>query len=297
MAFVDTIRQLWQRKGLVAIVFVLAVFAAILTAYQVSISPPGLHKRTLQVSAASSQILVDSPKSTLVSGGSTETFNALATRAKIYGQYLSSLEARRQIARKVGVPPQTISTAGPFSPETGQNSYESQPSGERASELLKEGAVYRLVFSAQEGVPILSVSSQAPTTDRAIALANASFQVLQDYVASLEAEDKPVSDGVTLRELGTPQGGTLGSSNGMILMALAFLAVFGIGCAAILMVPGFARRWRALDDVDRAHAAEVYPQPVATNAEAQAAHGYDATPRAEGDPIEPLTRHPAQHLG
>jgi capsular polysaccharide biosynthesis protein len=297
MAFVDTIRQLWQRKGLVAIVLVLAVFAAILTAYQVSISPPGLHKRTLQVSAASSQILVDSPKSTLISGGSTDTFDALATRAKIYGQYLSSLEARRQIAKKVGVPPATIATAGPYSPETGQTNYESQPAGERANELLKEGAVNRLVFTAQEGVPILSVSSQAPTTERAIALANASFQVLADYVNSLEAEDKPVSDGVTLRELGTPQGGTLGSSNGMILMALAFLAVFGLGCAAILIVPGFARRWRALNDVDRAHSAEPYPQPVAHAVDAQAAHGYDAAQRAEGDSVEPLTRHPAQHLG
>lgn len=297
MAFVDTIRQLWQRKGLVAIVLVLAVFAAILTAYQVSISPPGLHKRTLQVSAASSQILVDSPKSTLVSGGSTDTFAALATRAMIYGQYLSSLEARRQIAKKVGVPPATIATAGPYSPETGQTAYESQPAGERANELLKEGAVNRLVFTAQEGVPILSVSSQAPTTERAIALANASFQVLTDYVDSLEAEDKPVSEGVTLRELGTPQGGTLGSSNGKILMALAFLAVFGLGCAAILIVPGFARRWRALDDVDRAHAAGSYPQPVAHAADAHAAHGFDATQRVEGDGVEPLTRHPAQHLG
>ena len=295
MVFVDTIRQLWQRKGLVSLVLVLAVAAAILTAYQVSLSPPGLHKRTLQVSAASSQILVDSPKSTLVSGGSTETFNALATRAKIYGQYLSSLEARRQIARIVGVPPQTISSQGPFSPEAGQNTYENQPAGERASELLKEGAVNRLVFSAQEGVPILSVSSQAPTTERAIALANASFHVLTDYVDSLEAEDKPVSDGVTLRELGTPQGGTLGSSNGMILMALAFLAVLGLGCAAILLVPGFARRWRALDDVDRAHAATSYPQPVNSTAGTQA-HGYEAA-QAEGDPVEPLTRHPAQHLG
>jgi hypothetical protein len=296
MAFVDTIRQLWQRKGLVAVVLSLAVLAAILTAYQVSISPPGLHKRTLQVSAASSQILVDSPKSTLVSGGSPETFNALATRAQIYGQYLSSLEARRQIARLVGVPPQTISTAGPFSPETGKYTYESQPAGERASELLKEGAVYRLVFSAQEGVPILSVSSQAPTTERAIALANASFHVLTDYVDSLEAEDKPVSDGVTLRELGTPQGGTLGSSNGMILMALAFLAVLGLGCAAILIVPGFARRWRALDDVDRAHAAESYPHPV-NSAATEQTHGYEAAAASEGDPLEPLARHPAQHLG
>jgi hypothetical protein len=301
MAFVDTIRQLWQRKALVALVLVLAVIAAILTAYRVSFSPFGLEKRTLQVAAASSQILIDSPNSTLVDGASAETFNALATRAKIYGQYLSSLEARRQIAKQVGVPPETISSAGPFSPETGRVNYESQPSGERASELLKEGAVYRLVFTAQEGVPILSVSSQAPTTERAIALATASFHTLTDYVDRLEAESEPVSRGVTVRELGAPQGGTLGDSNGLILMVLAFLAIAGLGCAAILIVPGFIRRWHVLDDVDRAHQvgfAEPYPAPVVADpAHPQADHGYEAPPLAEDEAREPLTRHPAQHLG
>jgi hypothetical protein len=288
MAFVDTIRQLWQRKALVALVLALAVFAAILTAYRVSVSPLGLHKRTLQVAAASSQILIDSPNSTLVDGASAETFNALATRAKIYGQYLSSLEARRQIAKQVGVPPQTISTAGPFSPETGRVSYEAQPAGERANELLKEGAVYRLVFTAQEAVPI--------------ALASASFHTLTDYVDRLEAESKPVSRGVTVRELGAPQGGTLGNSNGMILMALAFIAIAGLGCAAILIVPGFARRWRALDDVDRAqHQAdftEPYPAPVADPAAPQADHhGYETSPLVDDETRERLARHPAQHLG
>jgi hypothetical protein len=299
MAFVDTIRQLWQRKLLVGLVLVLAIFAAILTAYQVSVSPPGLHKRDLQVSAASSQILVDSHKSTLVNGASVDTFAALATRAKIYGQYLSSLEARHKIAKLVGVPPETISTAGPYSPETGAINYEAQPSGERASELLKEGAVNRLIFSAQEGVPILSVSAQAPTTDRAVALASASFQVLTHYVDTLEADDQPVKEEVTLRELGAPQGGTLGSSNGKILMVLAFLAVTGLGCAAILLVPGFARRWRALDDVDRAHDqafAESYQAAAVDHAPPLTSDGYEAVP-VEGESREPLARHPAQHLG
>jgi hypothetical protein len=302
MAFVDTIRQLWQRKALVALVLALAVLAAILTAYRISVSPFGLHNRTLQVAAASSQILIDSPNSTLVDGASAETFNALATRAKIYGQYLSSLEARRKIAKLVGVPPETISSAGPFSPETGRVNYESQPAGERASELLKEGAVYRLVFTAQEGVPILSVSSQAPTTDRAIALASASFQTLTDYVDNLEAASKPVSRGVTVRELGAPQGGTLGDSNGLILMALAFLAVAALGCAAILIVPGFVRRWRALDDVERAHHhragfADPFPAPVADPPPPQADHGDEASPLVEEETREPLTRHSAQRLG
>jgi hypothetical protein len=278
-------------------VLVFAIFAAIFTAYRVSVSPPGLHKRALQVSVASSQILVDSHKSTLINGASSETFSALATRAKIYGQYLSSLEARRQIAKLVGVAPQTISTAGPFSPETGTINYESQPAGERANELLKEGAVNRLVYSAQEGVPILSVSSQAPTADRAVALANASFKVLTDYVNSLEADDQPVKEEVTVRELGAPQGGTLGGSNGKILMVLAFLAVAGLGCAAILLIPGFARRWRALDDVDRQQAFTDYQASVVDHqAPSQHSDGYEAA-QVEGEGREPLTRHPAQHLG
>jgi hypothetical protein len=298
MAFVDTIRQLWQRKLLVGLVLAIAVLAALLTAYRITISPFGLEKRSLQVAAASSQILIDSPKSTLVSGASVGTFDSLSTRAKIYGQYLSSLEARDRIAKLVGIPAETIATAGPFSPETGAVNYESQPSGERANELLKEGANNRLVFSAQEGVPILSVSAQAPTTDRAIALANASFHTLTDYVDNLEADDKPVSRGVEVRELGAPQGGTLGGSNGIILMALAFLAVAGLGCAAILVVPGFARRWRALDDVERAHSpAGVvhYPSEVADPL-ASPVEGFDPRGPAD-DGHEPIARHPAQHLG
>ncbi len=117
---------------------------------------------------------------------------------------------------------------------------------------------------------------------------------------SLEADDQPVKEEVTLRELGTPQGGTLGSSNGKILMVLAFLAVAGLGCAAILLVPGFARRWRALDDVDRAHDqafAESYQASVVDHqAPAQHGDGYEAK-HLEGEGIEPLARHPAQHLG
>ena len=101
---VQVIRQLWSRKVLVSIVVVVAIFAAILSAYRVSVSPPGLHTRALTVGAASSQILIDSPKSALVDGASLGTFEALSTRAKIYGEYLSSLAAREQIAKIAGVP-------------------------------------------------------------------------------------------------------------------------------------------------------------------------------------------------
>ncbi|MGN6257811.1 MAG: hypothetical protein ACTHN3_08700 [Solirubrobacterales bacterium] len=263
MAFVEIARELWQRKLMVGLVLVLALLASIYSAYRISLFPPGLETRALSVSAASSQILIDSPRSTLVTGAEAGTLDALATRAKIYGQYLSSLEARAEIAKRVGVPPESIATSGPFSPATGQETYASQPSNERAEELLQEGAQNRLVFTAQEGVPILTVSAQAPTSERAIALAGASFATLKEYVSKLRTDGTPVRKGVIVRQLGAPEGGTLGGSNDLILMVLAFLLVFALGCAAILVVPSFVARWRALNSLDqRKPAPKAAPAPV-----------------------------------
>lgn len=257
MAFLETIRRLWKHKILVFLVILLAVVAAVLSAYRITSS--GLEKRSLSVSAASSQILVDSVPSALAQGVETSTFEALATRAKIYGQYLASLSARVEIAERAGVPVASLSTSGPFSTATGQINYSAESSGERASELLQEGAGNRLVFSAQEGVPIITVDSQAGDTDTAVALASASYATLRRYIKGLEVEGKPLRHGVTVRQLGAPEGGTLGGSNDMMLMALAFLLTLGLGCAAILVIPGVVKRWRSLGeaDADRARAAEV----------------------------------------
>jgi hypothetical protein len=290
MALVEVIRKLWHRKLLVALVGALAVAVAIFSAYRISTNPAGLEKRALTVAAASSQILVDSPDSTLVAGAELGTFEALSTRAKIYGQYLASLSARQEIAKRAGVPASSISTSGPFSSATGQTAYSSQSSEERSSELLQEGASNRLVFTAQEGVPILTVDAQAATADQAIALASASFATLKQYVHSLEADGKPVRQGVTVRELGAPEGGTLGGTNNIMLMVLAFLVVFGLGCAAILTIPTFARRWRALDDVE-------YPAPSVD--EVHQAPPYQHHPEFDsarlptGEPRDPLGPHAA----
>jgi len=284
MAVVEIARELWQRKVLVGVVVLVALFAAILSAYRFSPVPPSLEKRSLSVAAASSQILVDSTDSTLVTGAEAGELDALATRAKIYGQYLSSLAAREEIAKLVGIPPEAISTSGPFSPATGQQEYAAQPSGERADELLQEGAGNRLVFTAQEGVPILTVSAQAQTTERAVALAAASFTTLKNYVDNLRTSGKPVRQGVTVRQLGAPEGGTLGGSNNLILMVLAFLLVFGLGCAAILVLPTFVARWRALNKLDR-------PKPAATGIKpVEDPDPFD--PRlASDEPDEPLAPH------
>jgi hypothetical protein len=302
---VQVIRQLWSRKLLVGLVVLIAALAAVLSAYRLSVSPPGLHSRALQVGAASSQILVDSPKSALVDGASLGTFEALSTRAKIYGEYLSSLAARKQIAKVAGVPAASISSSGPFSSATGQNNYESQSSEDRANEILQEGAQSRLVFTGQEGVPILTVDAQAATAARAVDLANASFVTLKRYVNDLSVDGQDVKRGVTVRELGAPEGGTIGAGNDVVLMALAFLAVLVLGCAAILVVPRFTQRWRALSQVehdelrDKARLLDLDDRQADDSPSAPPPHrpkggGFDPTPLVNGEHQEPAAPRAAQ---
>lgn len=296
---VEAIRQLWSRKLLIGLVLVVATLVAILSAYSLSLSPFGLKSRALTVGAASSQILIDSPKSALVDGASLGTFEVLSTRAKIYGEYLSSLAARKEIAKIAGVPASSISSSGPFSSATGQNSYESQNSEDRANEILQEGAQSRLVFTGQEGVPILTVDAQASTANKAVDLANASFVTLQHYVTSLTIGGEDVKRGVIVRELGAPEGGTIGGGNDAILMALAFLAVTAMGCAAILVVPRFTQRWRSLNQAEHDPAAQAdapgFESPYAVDpAHApHPSHGYDPTPLVNGEHHEPVAPHAA----
>jgi hypothetical protein len=301
------VRELWRHKIYLTIVVVVAAMFAILSAFKVTSS--GLEKRSLQVGAASSQILVDSPGSALVAGASVGTFDALSTRAQIYGQYLSSLEARAKIAKLTGVPAGTIATAGPFSTDVAQNSYSGQSSEDRANQLVDQGSPNRIVFTAQEGIPIISVDSQAPTANRAAKLAVASFVTLKRYVRKLKsskeyiatlrsgpnAEAKAALKGVTVRQLGTPEGGTLGGANDKILMMLAFITVFLLGCAAIIIVPRALGRWRSLEEIERGAVPDRLGGSNGAAIGAEEATG--ATPRARGVAVPGnggQSRHPAE---
>jgi hypothetical protein len=274
MEFVSILRELWRRKRLLVPAVILAALVAISSSYKL----PSLEKRGLQLGAASSQILIDSPASTLVGGADANQLSTLATRARVYAQYLSSLEARDDISRASGIPARAISLSGPFSTDVGRNNYQAQPSAARANDILKEGQGYRLIFDAQDGVPIITVSAQAPDALSAIKLARASFVALKQYIRrlQLQADKVPVKPlpkgataapitpdaGVTVRELGAPVGGTIGGGNGIMLMGLVFIAVLGLACAAITILPGMARHWRLLERAEQLMDDQIEGRPL-----------------------------------
>jgi hypothetical protein len=267
MEVVGFVRALLQRKAVLGVLLGLAMLAAFLTAFK--IGPGGIERRSVAVGAATGQILVDSAESTLVEGAGSDQIAALGTRAQVYAQYLSSRDAVTKIAGEVNVNPALVTAAGPFSEGTGIQDYGQQPAESRARDLVDEGKQYRLVFAAQEDVPIITVYSTGPDTDQALALAKSSFNVLERYIDELKAdahhaeavappkEDPqaassiPLVENIVVRELGAPEGGLVGGKADYVLMILAFLAVFGLGCLVVAAASGFMRHWRLAGDMER----------------------------------------------
>jgi hypothetical protein len=267
MEIVGFVRTLLQRKLVLGILLALATLAALMTAYRVG--PGGVERRSVAVGAATSQILVDSAESTLVEGAGSDQIAALGTRARVYAQYLSSRDAVDQIAKEVGVNPRLITAHGPFSEGTGIQDYDQQGAESRARDLVDEGKEYRLVFEAQEDVPIITVYATGPETQQALSLAQSSFRVLKNYIGRLKAEAEvaektapapktpiaassvPLVENIVVRQLGAPEGGLVGGSADLVLMVLAFLAVFGIGCLVVAAASGFMRHWRLAGEMER----------------------------------------------
>jgi hypothetical protein len=245
---------IWRRKLLAVVMILVAAVAATATAFKL----PSMEKRSIAVGAATSQILVDSNPSTLVAGAGTDQIAALGSRARVYAQYLSSRDAVTQIAKATNIPSALITARGPFSQGTGIKNYEQQPAESRAKDLVDEGKTYRLVYEAQEDVPIITVYATGPSAGTALALAKASYATLERYVNNLQRQGSAIakeqqaqaeaaaraaakangSDTATLpaaattsvvvRELGAPEGGTVGGQADKAMMILAFVAILGL---------------------------------------------------------------------
>ncbi len=266
MELVGFVKSLLRHKVVLGVITALAVLAAILTAFKVG--PGGIERRSTSVGAATSQILVDSKESTLVKGAASDQLAALGTRASVYAQYLSSREAVGKIAKEMKINPLLITASGPFSEGTGIRDYGEQGAESRATALVDESKGYRLVFAAQEDVPIITVYATAPTVQGSLDLAHSSYKVLTGYLGELKKEAAvaektnpepkpvvsstgPLINDIVVRQLGQPEGGLVGGSADMMLMVLAFVGVFGIGCLVFAIGSGFMRHWRLAGEMER----------------------------------------------
>jgi hypothetical protein len=242
MELARTLRILWQRRRLVALGVLVAVLAALFSVYRVNLAPPGLESRTNVFATASTQILVDTPGSAFADLASD--LDPLETRASVFSRFLTTPTAVSLIAREAKVPFAGIEAQGPY--DLNVPTFNQGPAAEqRSSQIIGEGALYRLRFENNPALPMITVFSQAPDRAEAIKLADAVPTALRAYIDRLQDEQgTPAARRVEIRRLGKATGGVVNAGANAQIATLVFVAVLVGWCMLLIPAQTIARGWR-----------------------------------------------------
>lgn len=246
------LQQLWSLKRAVAVCAVAAALVAALSVYRITLSPPGLEHRTTQIAAATTRVLVDEPRSTVVDlRADTYDLESMTNRALLIGNVMASAPVRPFIARRAGVPQDRIEVSSPLTPAFPRPLAESG-NDRQTSDIVKSLDEYRLTIEANPTVPMIDVSAEAPSERAASSLANAAVDGMRDYLRSVAVVQKtPAANQVTLQQLGRARGQEINGGAGLQLGLLVFGLTFALLCTALLAVSRARGTRRGQRDADR----------------------------------------------
>jgi hypothetical protein len=238
-------RKLWQlRKGVLVCVAV-ALLAALWSVERISLVPPGLSPRALEMATASTQVVVDTPESGLLLDLREDQYlESLTDRAVVLGNVMTIGRVRASIARRVGIPTEALQVSPPLTPK--------QPRGlaevgndRHVSDVLKLNDQYRLNVQANPTVPVLYIYAQTPTAASAEALANAAVDAMRGYLADLaRSTDTRETERVHLVQVGRARGEVINAGIDWQAAVLAFLLTFAASCATLIFVARVRDGWR-----------------------------------------------------
>jgi hypothetical protein len=226
MKFGARLYTISRRRRTVGTALLVAVVACLVTLYQPSLSPPGLHSRQLRIGAASTELLVAEPN--LIVGGSSSDYDALVNRAILVGDVMASPPVLNEIGRAIGVPGKSIQASAPVTANVPRALID-PGSGGSATDIIASPDHYKLEIQADPSVPILHIYTQAPSAEGAIRFATASVQSVISYIKQMEASGSvPPSQQVHVEQLGTAQGGIANPGGTEQISFLVFVGTFAI---------------------------------------------------------------------
>ncbi len=254
METVTVLRELWRRRFLVGVVACLAVFACLALTFRPSFPP---ESRKYEVGVASGRVLVDTPSSQTVTV-SPKGSETLGERASLLANLMTEGEVKQAIAKRAGLRPGQLVAVSESAVEP--------TAAPAAGPVEPRGYVLttRLVTNASgDPLPIIEIEAQAPDAARAGRLATAAIGGLDAYLDSKAVVEK-VSDARRLRVsgLGAPQVRVVERGPRRVIALGAAVFIFLAGCAAILLVSGLARSWRAASEREQD---ELHAEAVATS--------------------------------
>jgi hypothetical protein len=244
VALARTLLRLWKLRLWVGVGLIVATLAAIASLTM-------FHSTVYAV--ASTQMLVDSPQSALANASIDLT--GYNTRAETFSRLMTSAEALQDIGAAAGIPGNLIGAEGP--PEV-----DGAPVASHAPTIAKGTRVtassrYRLALNQNPLLPTVEVTAEAPTTVKAIALANGAVTGFATFLNRLEASNSvPAEKRVVIRALGPATGGMVDPGASKSIALLIWLAVFAIWCTLLLWVKDLRGQLRAVQAADPDSAAD-----------------------------------------
>ena len=240
------LHELFRLRRSVIVCLLIAALAAVNTGYSFrSLFPPALEPRSVEMASATTEVLVDTPYSTVLDlrQGSSE-LEKMTSRAVLIGNVMASPPVLRYIGERAGVPAASIRAQPPLTPDFPRplSGLGEDPA---TSDLLKSTDQHRLNITANPTVPILQVYAQAPSAEAATTLANASVDGLRDYLEdTARIQGTPTKDLVRLEQLGRASGAVINGGIRPQLILLTFLIVFGLCSATAIVISRVRRGWR-----------------------------------------------------
>jgi hypothetical protein len=228
-----------------AISAVIALFCAFWSVNTISLAPPKVQPRHMQIGAAATHVLLDAPTSLVVDQTRNANFDSLVNRATLYGELVDTLPVREIIGRRIGVAPDRIAGTTRLTSEV-QREMREPDLERRANQILNSTQPYRLEIQADPGAPVINIYAQAPSAGAAEQLADAAAAGLKEYLktTALRTGADPGQQ-VTLEQLGRARGGVINAKTVPEIVALTFLVAFGISLALLLGGASVRRGWIA----------------------------------------------------
>lgn len=245
MDFGVRLQKLWQMKAGVAGCLVLALIAAVWSLESISLLPPKLTPRSLDMATASTHVVVDTPRSTLLDlRQDTYELEGLTQRAVLLGNVIANGPVKESIARRAGIPVDALRVEAPLTAKQPRPRVE-VGNEKKASDILKSNDQYRLNIQANPTAPLLDIYAQTPTAKSAEDLANAAVKSLQGYLADLaQSESTPATQQIRLVQLGTARGAVINEGAHWQVAFLAFILTFALACATLIFLSRISRGWR-----------------------------------------------------
>jgi hypothetical protein len=244
MRFGIFLRELSRLRVGVAVSVLVAALAAVWSVADISLFPPRLHSRSLQLATAYTQVMVDTPYSAVFDlRQNTDDIKTLANRAVLVGSLMGTPPLAADIAHSAGLPADAPQIQAPRTLE--QPRVSAVPGRSNGpSDLLRSTAQYRLDIEVDPIVPFLDIYAQAPTAGAAAQLANGAVDGLGSYLRGMAATERtPQAKQVQLRQFGRARGKVINGGVQLQVALLTFLFVFVGGCAVAVAVARVRRGW------------------------------------------------------